>query len=110
MIGGGANALGGNVGGAPPAAFGGAKFMQGMFTTIEQVVRNTMQEMQVPVRAADMPAFLQLHPPTFQGELYPLVVEDWLEQVTRALDMILVMEKDLRVLFALYQLQGAAAL
>ena len=48
MMGGGVNAAGGNVadsGGAPPAAFGGAEFMQGMFTAIEQVVRNTVQAM-----------------------------------------------------------------
>ena len=35
VIGGGANAPRGNVGGAPPAAFGGVEFMQGMFTAIE---------------------------------------------------------------------------
>ena len=101
VIGGGANAPKGNVGGAPPAAFGGAEFMQGMFIAIEQVVRNTVQTMQVPVRAADMrvttamKAFIQLCPLTFRGESDPLVVEDWLKQVTRALDMILVMEEDL---------------
>ena len=82
VIGGGANASGGNVGGnarsargAPPVALSGAEFMQGMFTAIEQVVRN---------------------------------IVDWLEQVTRALNMILVAEEDLQVLFALYQLQGDA--
>ena len=70
--------------------------------------------MQVPTRATDsrattaMKAFLQLCPPTFRGELDPLVVEDWLEQVTRALDTILVTEEELRVLFASYQLQGDA--
>ena len=37
-----------------------------------------------------------------------MVVEDWLEQVTRALDTILVTEEELRVLFASYQLQGDA--
>ena len=38
VIKGGANALGGNIGGAggtPPEAFGGVEFMQGMFTAIE---------------------------------------------------------------------------
>ncbi|GFZ20068.1 hypothetical protein Acr_28g0007730 [Actinidia rufa] len=55
-----------------------------------------------------MKAFLQLRPPTFKGEPDPLVVEDWLEQVTRALDTILVIEEDLRVLFASYQLQRDA--
>ena len=35
VMGGGVNALGGNVGGAPPTAFGVAEFMQGMSTTIE---------------------------------------------------------------------------
>ena len=70
--------------------------------------------MQVPTRATDsrattaMKAFLQLCPPTFRGELDPLVVEDWLEQVTRVLDTILVTEEELRVLFASYQLQGDA--
>ena len=60
-------------GGAPPAVFGGAEFMQGVFTAIEQVVKNTVQMMQVPIRAADskattaMKAFLQLRPPTFRG-------------------------------------------
>ncbi|GFZ14435.1 hypothetical protein Acr_24g0006250 [Actinidia rufa] len=61
----------GNVGSAPPRVLGGAKFMQGVFTAIEQV----------------------LHPPTFKGESDPLVAEDWLEQVTRALDTILTMEE-----------------
>ncbi|GFY95027.1 hypothetical protein Acr_10g0004120 [Actinidia rufa] len=88
--------------------------MQGVFTAIEQVVRNTVQAMQVPARAADtrattaMKAFLQLCPPTFKGEPDPLMAEDWLEQVTRALDTILVTEEELRVLFASYQLQGDA--
>ena len=99
VIGGGANALGVNVrsaGGTPPMVFDGAEFMQGMFTAIEQVVKNTVQTIQVPIRAVDtratmaMKAFLQLRLPTFQGEPDPLVVEDWLEQVTKALDMILV--------------------
>ncbi|GFS46048.1 hypothetical protein Acr_00g0099860 [Actinidia rufa] len=38
---------------APPTVISGTEFMQGLFTTIEQVVRNTMQEMLVPARAAD---------------------------------------------------------
>ena len=114
---GGASAPGGsagNVRGVPPAVFGGAKFIQGVFTAIEQVVRNTVQTMQVPVRAVDsratttMKAFLQLRSPTFRGEPDLLVMEDWLEQVTRVLDMILVTEVELRVLFASYQLQGDA--
>ncbi|GFS43664.1 hypothetical protein Acr_00g0086290 [Actinidia rufa] len=113
-MGGGASAPGGNVGGAPPTTLGGAEFMQGVFTAIEQVVRNTVQTMQVPVRTAesrattDMKTFLQLRPPTFKGEPDPLVAEDWLEQVTRALDTNLVTEEDLRVMFASYQLQGDA--
>ena len=56
LIGGGANALRGNVGGAggaPPTTLGGAKFLQGIFTAIEQVVRNIVQAMQVPIRVAD---------------------------------------------------------
>ncbi|GFS42827.1 hypothetical protein Acr_00g0081910 [Actinidia rufa] len=79
-----------------------------------KLVRNTVQTMHVPVRAADsrattaMKAFLQLRPPTFKGEPDPLMVEDWLEQVTTALDTILVTEEELRVLFASYQLQGDA--
>ncbi|GFS36745.1 hypothetical protein Acr_00g0047830 [Actinidia rufa] len=59
VIGGGANAPGGNdggnvggVGGAPPTMFGGEEFMQGVFTDIEQVVKNAVQAMQVTVRAA----------------------------------------------------------
>ena len=63
--------------------------MQGVFTAIEQVVKNTVQTMQVSSRVKDskattaMKAFLQLHPPTIRGEPDPLIVEDWLEQVTR---------------------------
>ena len=34
-------------GGTPPTVFGGGKFMQRFFTAIEQVVRNTVQTMQV---------------------------------------------------------------
>ncbi|GFS41565.1 hypothetical protein Acr_00g0075130 [Actinidia rufa] len=66
----------------------------------------------VPVRMAEsrattaMKAFLQLCRPTFKGEPDLLVAKDWLEQITRALDTILVTEEDLRVLFASYQLQG----
>ncbi|GFY95611.1 hypothetical protein Acr_10g0009960 [Actinidia rufa] len=91
VMGGGASALGGNVGGAPPTTLGGAKFI-----TAESRATTAMK------------AFLQLRPPTFKGEPDPLVAEDWLEQVTRALDTILVTEEDLRVLFASYQLQGDA--
>ncbi|GFY90223.1 hypothetical protein Acr_07g0004200 [Actinidia rufa] len=104
VMGGGASAPGGNMGGVPPTILGGAEFMQGVFTAIEQVVRNAVQTMQVPVRTAEsrattaMKACLQLRPPTFKGEPDPLVAEDWLEQVTRALDTILVTEEDLRVL------------
>ena len=78
------------------------------------MVKNTVQTMEMSVRAADsratmaMKAFLELHPPTFRGEPDPLVAEDWLEQVTRALGTILVTEEELRVLFASYQLQGDA--
>ncbi|GFZ10907.1 hypothetical protein Acr_22g0003050 [Actinidia rufa] len=114
VMGGGASALGGHMGGAPSTVLGGAEFMQRMFIAIEQVLKNTTQTMQVPVRTAEsrattaMKAFLQLRPPTFKGEPDPLVVEDWLEQVTRALDTILVIEEDLRVLFASYQLQEDA--
>ncbi|GFY91098.1 hypothetical protein Acr_07g0012940 [Actinidia rufa] len=60
--------------------------MGGVFTAIEQVVRNTVQTMQVPVRMSEsratmaMKAFLQLRPLTFKGEPNPLVAEDWLEQ------------------------------
>ncbi|GFZ15808.1 hypothetical protein Acr_25g0002170 [Actinidia rufa] len=53
---GGAHAFGGNVwvvGGAPPRVISGTEFMQGVFTAIEQVVRNTVQEMLVPARVAD---------------------------------------------------------
>ncbi|GFZ18567.1 hypothetical protein Acr_27g0003060 [Actinidia rufa] len=104
VMGGGASAPGGHMGGAPFMILGGTEFMQGVFTTIEQVARNTVQMMQVPVRATDfratmaMKAFLQLRPLTFKGEIDPLVAKDWLEQVTRALDTILVTEEELRVL------------
>ena len=63
----------------------------------------------MPVRAADtraitaMKAFIQLCPTTFKGKTDLLVVEDWLEQVTRGLDTILVMDEELRVIFASYQ-------
>ncbi|GFY97381.1 hypothetical protein Acr_11g0016870 [Actinidia rufa] len=78
MMGGGA---GGNVRGTPPTVFGGAKFIQEVFTLIEQVVRNTVQAMQVLTRATDtrvtttMKAFLQLRPPTFKGEPNPLMLQ-----------------------------------
>ncbi|GFZ05168.1 hypothetical protein Acr_17g0007400 [Actinidia rufa] len=47
----------GNVGGAPPTVLDGTKFMQGVFTAIEQVVRNTVQTMQVPVRTTESRAY-----------------------------------------------------
>ena len=56
MIGGRANPPEGNVGGirgTPPTAFGGSEFMQRVFITIEQVVRNMVQAMQVPIRATN---------------------------------------------------------
>ncbi|GFZ11679.1 hypothetical protein Acr_23g0000640 [Actinidia rufa] len=76
-MGGGASAPGGNMGGVPPTVLGGAEFMQGVFTANEQVVKNTLQSMQVPVRMAEsratmaIKAFLQLRPPTFKGEPDP---------------------------------------
>ena len=42
IMGGGDNTLRRGVGGTTPEIFGGAKFMQGVFTAIEQMVRNTM--------------------------------------------------------------------
>ncbi|GFY91000.1 hypothetical protein Acr_07g0011960 [Actinidia rufa] len=83
--------------------FGGMEFMQWVFTAIEQVVRNMVQTKQVPIRATNskattaMKAFLQLRPLVFKAEPDLLVTEDWLQQVTRALDMILVMGEELRV-------------
>ncbi|GFY83219.1 hypothetical protein Acr_02g0014590 [Actinidia rufa] len=56
------NAFGENVwviGGAPPMVISGAEFMQGVFTAIEQVVRNTVQEMLVQARAADTRAAIR---------------------------------------------------
>ncbi|GFZ11223.1 hypothetical protein Acr_22g0006210 [Actinidia rufa] len=38
---------------------GGTEFMQGVFTAIEQVVRNTVQEMLVPTRAVDTRAVIR---------------------------------------------------
>ena len=114
VIGGRAGGNVGGVGGATPTEFVGAEFMQGVFTAIEQVVKNTVHAIQVSPRAVDtraimaMKAFLQLRPPTFRGEPDPLIAEDWLEQVTGALDTILVTNEELRVLFASYQLQGDA--
>ena len=56
--------------------------------------------MQLSARAADtrattaMKIFFQLCPPIFRGKPDPLVAEDWLEQVTKALDTILVTEEE----------------
>ncbi|GFZ05513.1 hypothetical protein Acr_17g0010850 [Actinidia rufa] len=57
-----ANAFGGNVwvvGGAPPTVISGTEFMQGVFTAIEQVVRNTVQEMLVPARVVETRAVIR---------------------------------------------------
>ncbi|GFY97572.1 hypothetical protein Acr_12g0001130 [Actinidia rufa] len=57
-----ANAFGGNiwvVGGAPPTMISDTKFMQGVFTAIEQVVRNTVQEMLVLTRVVDTRAVIR---------------------------------------------------
>ena len=46
VMGGGASAFGGNVGGVggiPPSVVGGMEFMQRVFTAIEQVVRNVVK-------------------------------------------------------------------
>ncbi|GFY94256.1 hypothetical protein Acr_09g0007020 [Actinidia rufa] len=62
VIGGGAHAFGGNVwfvGGAPPTVISGTEFMQGVFTTIEQVVRNMVQEILVPARAVNTGAVIR---------------------------------------------------
>ncbi|GFY91165.1 hypothetical protein Acr_07g0013610 [Actinidia rufa] len=61
VMGGEANALGGNiwiVGYTPPTVISGVEFMR-VFTAIEQVVRNTMQEMLVPARAAGTKAAIR---------------------------------------------------
>ncbi|GFY80866.1 hypothetical protein Acr_01g0006750 [Actinidia rufa] len=66
VMGGGASAPRGNIRGTLPTILGGAEFMQGVFTAIEQVIRNTVQTMQVMVRTTEsrattaMKAFLQL--------------------------------------------------
>ncbi|GFY87099.1 hypothetical protein Acr_05g0007380 [Actinidia rufa] len=57
-----ANAFDGNVwvvGGAPPTVISSTEFMQGVFTAIEQVVRNTVQEMLVPARTVDTRAVIK---------------------------------------------------
>ena len=47
-------------GGALPAVFDGVKFIKGLFTVIEQVVRKTMQMMQVIVRVTDSRATMAI--------------------------------------------------
>ncbi|GFZ05181.1 hypothetical protein Acr_17g0007530 [Actinidia rufa] len=44
---------------APPIVISGTEFMQGMFTAIKQVVRNTVHEMLVPARAVDTRAVIK---------------------------------------------------
>ena len=46
------------MGGVPPTVLGGVEFMQGVFTAIEQVVRNTVQEMLVLARATNTRAVI----------------------------------------------------
>ncbi|GAB2287191.1 hypothetical protein Dimus_039809 [Dionaea muscipula] len=55
-----------------------------------------------------MREFQRLNPPTFDGAVDPLEAEEWLEQVTQILDTLQIMEEDLRVSFATFQLRGDA--
>ncbi|XP_059669185.1 uncharacterized protein LOC132314327 [Cornus florida] len=52
--------------------------------------------------------FLSLDPPTFTGALNPIVAKDWLEQTTKALDVLGIGDDNLRVLIASYQFTGEA--
>ncbi|GFZ06598.1 hypothetical protein Acr_18g0007680 [Actinidia rufa] len=62
VMGGRANAFGGNiwvVGSAPLMVISGTEFIQGVFTAIKQVVRNTVHEMLVPAGTADTKAIIR---------------------------------------------------
>ncbi|XP_059635499.1 uncharacterized protein LOC132277674 [Cornus florida] len=50
-----------------------------------------------------------MDPPEFRGEPDPMVVEDWMKQVIKILDIIRVHKNELRVSFASFQFTGDAA-
>ena len=73
--------------------------------TLELAVAPTAPEIRVMLA---MREFYSLEPPIFQGQSDPVVAAEWLEQVTCALDTLLIYEEDLRVRFASFQLWGNA--
>ena len=50
----------------------------------------------------------RLAPPTFHGQADPLAAEEWLEEITRILETLGIVEEDLRVRFATFQLRDEA--
>ncbi|GAB2283252.1 hypothetical protein Dimus_039585 [Dionaea muscipula] len=90
----------------------GAPFLNQMMETmreIAQAARGGQQQHNVEPRATSaMREFQRLNPPTFDGAVDPLEAEEWLEQVTQILDTLQIMEEDLRVSFATFQLRGDA--
>ena len=47
--------------------------------------------------------FCKMNPPTFSGELDPLVAEDWLKQITKVLNGMKVTDDETRVLLVTFQ-------
>ncbi|GAB2274029.1 hypothetical protein Dimus_039065 [Dionaea muscipula] len=90
----------------------GVPFLSQMMDTMREIahaVRGGQQHHDAESRATSaMREFQRLNPPTFDGAVNPLEAEEWLEQVTQILDTLQIMEEDLRVSFATFQLRGDA--
>ena len=52
--------------------------------------------------------FCKLNPPTFSGELDPLLAEDWLKQIMKVLNGMKVVDDETKIMLATFQLKVAA--
>uniref|UniRef100_A0A5B6ZSV1 CCHC-type domain-containing protein n=1 Tax=Davidia involucrata TaxID=16924 RepID=A0A5B6ZSV1_DAVIN len=94
---------------------GGTQARRANTEFMQQIVRSMQEEFLTQPMGDESSAILamgefqRLKPPTFSGEPDPLIAEEWLARVTKILDTLQIVEDNLRVSFAVLQLQGDAS-
>lgn len=101
----------------PQENFDGAQVMRPFTEALQRMANTTPRQTQRSLpgepesRAISaMREFRRMTPPVFKGEPDPIAADSWLSKISKTLDTLQITEDDLRVSFAAYQLEDAAAL
>ncbi|XP_058202610.1 uncharacterized protein LOC131317047 [Rhododendron vialii] len=97
--------------------FDGAQMMRAFTQALQRMANTTPQRAQQSLPAepesraiSAMREFRRMTPPIFRGEPDPIAADSWLSKISKTLDTLQITEDGLRVSFAAYQLEDAAAL